>query len=106
MRKVVLKASAYLLRDHTIPLLTVLFCAATAIALWQLSRLSLQLVQSSALQAASQQSNSLRELRKLYTSEVADRVAAHGIEVTHDYATQGRSHSTPCHLQHGAERAD
>ena len=88
MRKVVLKASAYLLRDHTIPVLTVLFCAATAIALWQLSRLSLQLVQSTALQGASLQSNSLRELRKLYTSEVADRVAPHGIEVTHDYANK------------------
>ena len=88
MRQAVLNASAYLLRDHTIPLLTVLFCAATAIALWQLSRLSLQLVQSSALQGASLQSNSLRELRKLYTSEVADRVAPHGIEVTHDYANK------------------
>ena len=84
----ILNASAYLLRNHTVPLLTVLFCAATAIALWQLSRLSLQLIQSSALQAASQQSDSLRELRKLYTSEVADRVGAHGIQVTHDYATK------------------
>ena len=84
----ILNASAYLLRNHTVPLLTVLFCAATAIALWQLSRLSLQLIQSSALQAASLHSDSLRELRKLYTSEVADRVAPHGIEVTHDYATK------------------
>ena len=79
MRQAVLKASAYLLRNHIVPLLLILFCAATAIALWQLSRLSLQLIQSSALQAASQQSDSLRELRKLYTSEVADRVAGHGI---------------------------
>ena len=31
---------------------------------------------------------SLREVRKLYTSEVADRVAGHGIQVTHDYATK------------------
>ena len=88
MRQAVLKASAYLLRNHIVTLLLILFCAATAIALWQLSRLSLQLIQSSALQAASQQSESLRELRKLYTSEVADRVAGHGISVTHDYATK------------------
>jgi signal transduction histidine kinase len=88
MREAVLKASAYLLRNQTVPLLLILFCAATAIALWQLSRLSWQLIQSSALQAASQQSDSLRELRKLYTSEVADRVGAHGIQVTHDYATK------------------
>ena len=86
IRQAVLNAAAYLLHNHTIPLLAILFCAAAAIALWQLSRLSWQLVQSSALQGAAQQSNSLRELRKLYTSEVADRVAPHGIEVTHDYA--------------------
>ena len=88
MRQAVLKASAYLLRNHIVTLLLILFCAATAIALWQLSRLSLQLIQSSALQAASQQSDSLRELRKLYTSVVADRVVGHGISVTHDYATK------------------
>ena len=86
IRRAVLNAAAYLLHDHTIPLLAILFCVAAAVALWQLSRLSWQLVQSSALQGASQQSDSLRALRKLYTSEVADRVAPHGIEVTHDYA--------------------
>jgi signal transduction histidine kinase len=86
IRRAILNASAYLLHNHTIPLLAILFCAAAAIALWQLSRLSWQLVQSSALQGASQQSDSLRALRKLYTSEVADRVAPHGIEVTHDYS--------------------
>jgi len=31
---------------------------------------------------------SLKEIRKLYTSEVADRVAGHGIQITHDYATK------------------
>jgi hypothetical protein len=52
IRQAVLNAAAYLLHNHTIPLLAILFCAAAAIALWQLSRLSWQLIQSSALQGA------------------------------------------------------
>jgi hypothetical protein len=104
MRQAVLKASAYLLRNHIVTLLLILFCAATAIALWQLSRLSSQLIQSSALQAASQQSDSLRELRKLYTSVVADRVVGHGISVTLTMQ-QRRCNSTPSH-QYGAQQAD
>ena len=91
----VLNAAAYLLHNHTVPLLAILFCAAAALALWQLSRLSWQLVQSSAVQGASQQSDSLRALRKFYTSEVADRVAPHGIEVTHDYATKEKAIPLP-----------
>ena len=31
---------------------------------------------------------SLKEVRKLYTSEVTDRVEGHGIQITHDYATK------------------
>src|SRR5262245_24839082 len=83
-----LSSLAQLLHNHSVLVLTILFCALMAGALWHLSRLSLQLVQSSALQGASLQSDSLRELRKLYTSEVANRAAAHGMQVTHDYATR------------------
>src|SRR5262245_32863992 len=82
-----LNALAQLLHNHTVLVLTIVFCALMAGALWHLSRLSLQLVQSSALQAASLQADSLKELRKLYTS-VANRAAAHGMQVTHDYATR------------------
>jgi hypothetical protein len=79
---------AFLLRNHIIFVLTIVFCAAMAGTLWHLSRLSSKLVQSAALQGVSQHADTLKELRKLYTSEVTERVVAHGIEVTHDYATK------------------
>src|SRR5262245_25863326 len=83
-----LNALVQLLHNHTVLVLTLIFCGLMAGALWHLSRLSMQLIQSSALQAASIYSDSLKELRKLYTTEVANRVEAHGIQVTHDYATR------------------
>ncbi len=67
---------------------TIIFCVLVAGTLWHLSRLSSNLIQSAALQAASMHAASLKEIRKLYTSEVTDRVAGHGISVTHDYATK------------------
>jgi two-component system, sensor histidine kinase and response regulator len=79
---------AWLVRNRIVLVLALIFCAATAATLWHLSRLSWRLVESSALQAASQYADSLRELRRLYTSDVTDRLRGHGIQVTHDYATK------------------
>jgi signal transduction histidine kinase len=77
-----------LLQNNTVIVLTIIFCALVAATLWHLSRLSSNLIQSSALQAASMHAASLEEIRKLYTSEVTDRAAGHGIQITHDYATK------------------
>jgi two-component system sensor histidine kinase/response regulator len=88
LRQTVSNVSAYLLRNRIVFVLTIIFCIATAGTLWHLSRLSWQLVESSALQAASQYADSLKKLRKLYTSKVTDRLVGHGIQVTHDYATK------------------
>jgi adenylate cyclase len=77
-----------LLQNNTVIVLTIIFCALVAGTLWHLSRLSSNLIQSSALQAASMHAASLEEIRKLYTSEVTDRAAGHGIQITHDYATK------------------
>ena len=88
LRQAVSNVSAFLLRNRIVFVLTIIFCVATAGTLWHLSRLSWQLIESSALQAASQYADSLKELRKLYTSEVTDRLVGHGIQVTHDYATK------------------
>jgi signal transduction histidine kinase len=87
LSRAVANASA-LLHNHTVLVLTIIFCALVAATLWHLSRLSSNLIQSAALQAASMHAASLREVRKLYTSDVADRVAGHGIQITHDYATR------------------
>ena len=45
---------AWLVRNRIVLILTLVFCAITAATLWHLSRLSRRLVESSALQAASQ----------------------------------------------------
>ena len=88
MRQAVLNAWARLLHNYTILVPAIIFCALVAGTLWHLSRLSSNLIQSSALQTASMHAASLKEVRKLYTSEVTDRVEGHGIQITHDYATK------------------
>ena len=70
MRQAALNASARLLHNHTILVPMVIFCVLVAGTLWHLSRLSSNLIQSSALQAASMHAASLKQVRQLYTSEV------------------------------------
>ena len=58
----------------------------SAFGLWYLSRLSRQLVESTAIESAAQQAEMLDVINDLYTSQVVERVQSHGIMVTHDYA--------------------
>jgi hypothetical protein len=60
----------------------------SAFGLWHLSRLSEQLVKSTAIESAAQQSEMLDVVNALYSSQVVDRVQSHGIVVTHDYASK------------------
>ena len=60
----------------------------SAVGLWHLSRLSEQLVRSTALESAAQQAEMLDVVNALYTSQVVERVQSHGIVVTHDYASK------------------
>jgi serine/threonine protein kinase len=60
----------------------------SAVGLGHLSLLSEQLVRSTALESAAQQSEMLDVVNALYSSQVVDRVQSHGIVVTHDYATK------------------
>lgn len=60
----------------------------SAFGLWHLSRLSEQLVRSTALESAAQQSEMLDEVNAFYSSQVVDRVQSHGIVVTHDYMSK------------------
>src|SRR5262245_17092557 len=76
-----------LLYKHTILVLTIMFIAAMALVLWYLAQLSMQLVQSAALQGTSLHAESLQEVRRLYTSEVVDRLA-HRVEISPDYASK------------------
>lgn len=69
---------------HTLPILTIFLVLGTILVFQHLFRESTRLVKTTALQGAALQSESLAELRPLYTSEVVDRVRGR-IEVTHDY---------------------
>ncbi len=60
----------------------------SAIGLGHLSLLSEQLVKSTALEGAAQQSEMLDIVNALYTSQVVERVQSHGVVVTHDYMTK------------------
>jgi serine/threonine protein kinase len=60
----------------------------SAFGVWHLSRLSEQLVRSTALEGAAQQAEMLDVVNALYTSQVVERVQSHGIVVTHDYASK------------------
>jgi serine/threonine protein kinase len=59
---------------------------ASAFGLWHLSRLSEDLVQSTAIEGAAQQSEILDVVMAHYSSEVVERVERHGIKVSNDYA--------------------
>jgi serine/threonine protein kinase len=60
----------------------------SAVGLGHLTLLSEQLVQSTAIEGAAQQSEMLDVLNSLYSSEVVDRLQSHGIVASHDYATK------------------
>ena len=72
--------------------------AGFALGLWHLTRLSSELVRSSAIESAAQYSEMLEVVNDLYTEEVVDRMGAHGIEATADYASQAGNLPLPATL--------
>jgi signal transduction histidine kinase len=76
-----------LLYEHTALVLTIMFLLMIAGTLWYLSRISIELVHSAALQGSSLYADALEEVRKVYTSEVVDRLVDR-VPVTHDYAAR------------------
>src|SRR5438093_7591462 len=87
-----------LLHERIILVLALMFCAGVAGVLWQVSRVQSNLIAAIALQNASLYAQALAEFRTLYTSEVVNTVTAHGIEVTHDYATKAGAIPLPVTL--------
>lgn len=77
-----------LLHERAILVLTLVFCLGVATILWHFSRLSSRLVASAAIEGTTLHAQSLEETRRLYTSEVVERVRSRGIAVTHDYAAR------------------
>src|SRR5262245_61568511 len=81
-------ALAQLLYERVFLILTVLFASGVALLVWNLDRLSHNLVRDSATQNAILQTELIRELRSLYTRNVVERVRHRGVEVTHEYANK------------------
>lgn len=79
--------------DHAVVLLALLVAATTLSLFLYLNALQDQLVAALAEQGTRQQSETLEELRGLYTSDVVEKVRGHGVSVTHDY--QGKDNTIP-----------
>src|SRR5918911_554763 len=79
--------------DHAVGLLALVVGTTTLALFLYLNELQDQLVAALAEQGTSMQSETLEELRGLYTSEVVEKVRSHGVIVTHDY--QGRENTIP-----------
>jgi serine/threonine protein kinase len=83
----------------------------SAFAVWELSRLSEQLVRSSALESAAQESEILDAVNKLYSDDVVERAKLKGVAATHDYAERAGAIPLPATLtiqlgKHLSERSE
>lgn len=76
-----------LLNRRTILLLTVLFVVGVTAAFWNMSRLSMNLIRSQALQNSALYAQSIRTARTLYSDNAVHRVEnVLGVQITPDYA--------------------
>ena len=65
---------------------------------WHLSRLSGELIRSSAVESVAQYSEMLEVVNELYSSEVVKRVGHHGVEATADYVRRAGTIPLPATL--------
>lgn len=85
----VLTVFTRLLYKQTILILTLLLCMGVAAALWNMSHLSMTLIESQALQNATLYAQAIKEARTLYSDRAVDRVKdSHGITITDAYETK------------------
>lgn len=92
----VLEKFFQLLYKRTILVLAILLCAGVAGALWNMSNLSSNLIESQALQNASLYAQALNEARTLYSQEAVNRLELiHGISITNEYESKKGSIPVP-----------
>ncbi len=84
--------------NHILPLTAVLFVVATGAILWHLDNLSSAQIQKAALMNAAVYSETLKEFRTLYTTEVVNTAKNHGMEITHDYKSKSGAIPLPATL--------
>jgi len=90
----ILKFVIQLLNRQTILHLALLFVAGLAGAMWNMSRLSNNLIHSQAVQTSALYAQAIKEARTLYSSNAVGRITAasdakqvHGVTITPDYAS-------------------
>ncbi len=81
-----------------VSLLLAVVTLGSAFGLYHLSRLSEDLVRSTALESAAQESEMLEELNSFYSAKVVDKVKRFGVNVTHDYANKNGAIPLPASL--------
>jgi len=78
----------HLITQRTITLLAILFVAGLAGALFNMARLSSNLIESQAIQSSALYAQAIKEARTLYSDNAVSRLTeVHGINATPDYAT-------------------
>jgi PAS domain S-box-containing protein len=100
-KSLAVKAEAWyasLPRERICFVLALLFSVSVAGVVWHLSHLSLTLAESATRRTASHYIEMLEAFRALYTSEVVERVTAHGIEATQDYLMREKTIPLPATL--------
>ncbi|MDA7978013.1 MAG: ATP-binding protein [Pirellulales bacterium] len=72
--------------DPAIIGLSLLFSLAVIALIWYQSHQQSQLIESSAIQSATQYIKAIEEFRSLYSSEVVSTAKSQGLQISHDYA--------------------
>lgn len=78
--------------------LSLVFVTVVASMIWHVAQLQSDLIESNALNSAKLYTEALTQFRSLYTSEVVERASAHGMDVTHDYASRDNAIPLPATL--------
>lgn len=91
-----LAAFTGLLYKRTILILVLLMCAGVMGTLWNMSRLSINLIEGQALQNTTLYAQAINEARTLYSSEAVNRLAGvHEVSVTDNYAIKEEAIPVP-----------
>jgi methyl-accepting chemotaxis protein len=74
-----------LLKEPAVQLIVVSFLAGVALIWWQAARLQRQMIEALAIEHAHAYAHTLKDLSRVYTTEIAPRAKAMGADITPDY---------------------
>jgi PAS domain S-box-containing protein len=86
------------LGEQAVILILILFVGITGWLLWLWYGQSRSLYENMAMQGTALEAQLIESVRKIYSREVVDRVAPHGVEATHDYVGKEKAIPLPATL--------